>query len=424
MQTASRDHVMPSEVVTVKQTRVIVVHVGALRGYALPAAFANVGMLEAFYTDLCADRGFGRVAAALSLLPYLGSRFRRLANRVPPPGVMSRTHTFDLPALRGQLEEIGVKDNARLSRVRRRCWAAMGDAMCRIGVGQATHVLSVYGHGHAFLAEAHRQGLSVVCDVNIAVSAPEILRSEYARFPDWGGLRPDVEQPGFPNTMLRYGDLFLCPSEFVRNDLIEKHGVAPERTRLVPYAVADCWLDLECDPEPGCVLFAGEANLRKGIHYFCKAAKMLGSEGSRYRFRVVGGVRREIREHPESGSVEFTGRIPRTEMPNEFARADVLVLPSLAEGSAGVTYEALGCGIPVVATLEAGSVVQHGVEGLIVPSRDPTALAAAIAEIVDNRELRARMSRAARKRASEFTWSRFRERVVDALVGVNDYVSI
>jgi glycosyltransferase involved in cell wall biosynthesis len=91
------------------------------------------------------------------------------------------------------------------------------------------------------------------------------------------------------------------------------------------------------------------------------------------------------------------------------------VLPSLAEGSAETTYEALACGVPVVTTLEAGSVVRDGIEGRIVPSRDPEALASAIAEIVQDRQKRERMSRAARERARDYTWERYGERLLAAL---------
>ncbi|MGH8102620.1 MAG: glycosyltransferase [Chthoniobacterales bacterium] len=102
-------------------------------------------------------------------------------------------------------------------------------------------------------------------------------------------------------------------------------------------------------------------------------------------------------------------------MAEEFARADIVVLPSLAEGSAAVIYEALAAGLPIVTTPEAGSVVRDGIEGRIVPSRDPEALANAIAETVEDREKRERMAYAARERAREFTWERYGERLIAAL---------
>ena len=102
-------------------------------------------------------------------------------------------------------------------------------------------------------------------------------------------------------------------------------------------------------------------------------------------------------------------------MAEEFARADIVVLPSLAEGSAGVTYEALAAGVPIVTTPEAGSVVRDGIEGRIVPSRDPETLANAITEIIEDRPRRERMAHAARERAQEFTLERYGERLIAAL---------
>ncbi len=66
-------------------------------------------------------------------------------------------------------------------------------------------------------------------------------------------------------------------------------------------------------------------------------------------------------------------------------------------------------------TLEAGSVVRDGIDGRIVPSRDPEALANAIAEIVEDRQKREQMSRAARDRAHDYTWERYGERLLAAL---------
>ncbi len=113
--------------------------------------------------------------------------------------------------------------------------------------------------------------------------------------------------------------------------------------------------------------------------------------------------------------MNFLGRVPRSEMCRQYASADVFVLPSLAEGSAESIYEAMACGLPIVTTVSAGSVVRHGVEGLIVPERDPNALATAIQQIVEDRDLRERMSIAARERARDYTWGGYGTRLIGAL---------
>jgi glycosyltransferase involved in cell wall biosynthesis len=72
--------------------------------------------------------------------------------------------------------------------------------------------------------------------------------------------------------------------------------------------------------------------------------------------------------------------------------ADVLVLPSIVEGSAIVTYEALACGIPVIVTPNAGAWITHDVEGLVVPVRNSDALAAAIERFARDRSFLASCS--------------------------------
>jgi starch synthase len=95
------------------------------------------------------------------------------------------------------------------------------------------------------------------------------------------------------------------------------------------------------------------------------------------------------------------------------------VFPSLFEGSAVVTYEALASGLPCVVTAEAGSVVRDGLEGFIVGARDVDALAARMATLGRDRELRARMAAAARARALAFDWPRYHRALVAV---VNDLI--
>ncbi len=79
------------------------------------------------------------------------------------------------------------------------------------------------------------------------------------------------------------------------------------------------------------------------------------------------------------------------------AAADVFVFPSLFEGSAVVTYEALACGLPSIVTAEAGSVVRHGLEGLVVPARDVEALAEAMERLGCDPGLREDFAASARR---------------------------
>ena len=211
---------------------------------------------------------------------------------------------------------------------------------------------------------------------------------------------------------------YICPSEAVRDDLVRHWGVATERAMVVPYGMNPQWLALEPKPQRGSVLFVGTAELRKGIHYLAMAAEKLSSRGFNYEFRVAGNVTDQVRRQPVSRHLNFLGRVPRDRIHKEFQQADVFVLPSLAEGSAEVTYEASAAGVPVVTTRAAGSGARDAVEGRIVPERDPDALADAIEQIVEDRALRDRMALASRERARDYTWERYGERLVAALQGL------
>jgi alpha-maltose-1-phosphate synthase len=117
--------------------------------------------------------------------------------------------------------------------------------------------------------------------------------------------------------------------------------------------------------------------------------------------------------------VEPLGRVSHAEMPARLRQADVFVFPSLFEGSAVVTYEALASGLPCLVTAEAGSVVRDGLEGFIVGARDVDVLAARMATLGRDRELRARMAGAARARALAFDWPRYHRAIVAV---VNDLI--
>ncbi len=214
---------------------------------------------------------------------------------------------------------------------------------------------------------------------------------------------------------LALADVVLTPSRHIANTLVAK-GVARDRIEVIPYA-ADCRrFRPVAKPlhEDRCrFLFAGGITGRKGIRSLLEAWRMVKRPG--WSLELLGALPRDPGPLAgELGDVELLGRVGHGEMPGLMARADVFVFPSLFEGSAVVTYEALACGLPCIVTAEAGSVARDGVEGLVVPAGDADSLAAAMALLGDDASLRARMAQAARARALEFDWPRYHQ----ALQGV------
>jgi len=400
--------------------RFIATQIGARRGYAVPAILEDAGMLERFYTDITGNVDRGRFSSVAANVPFLGNNARRLTSRRLPENLRAKTVSFPwlnlVHTVRGAI--IGG-DSAAIFRESMRFSRALGRAMARCGFGNATHLYSMLGECGPLLVAAKERGLAVISEIYILLSTERLLAEERKNFPAWEPNVPDFaairRELGIEDVFLTRSDFAICPSEAVRDDLARNFGFRREYTAVVPYGMDPELLSIQNKPIRGRVLFAGTAELRKGIHYLAMAADRLAQRGFRYEFRIAGNAQRSVAEQSICRHLKFLGRIPRPEMAREFASGDVFVLPSLAEGSAESTYEALACGIPVVTTLEAGSVVRDGIEGRIVPSRDPEAVANAIAESVQDRQLRARMSEAARARARDFTWERYGERLIAAL---------
>jgi glycosyltransferase involved in cell wall biosynthesis len=393
--------------------RVVACQVGARHSYAIPSAFAETGTLERFYTDICGAVGFGRLASGLSKLG--GSRLKSVASlacRKPPLSVTRRTTTFDMLALRYR-QQMSHLSGVEALRTHEAFFARFGEAItAKGGMQGATHFYSVMHEAGPALAAAKAAGLTVGVDVCIAPSWPTLLEREHDNNPDWGDPRAlfnkafgDAFRPY--ELMFDNADLFVCPSTFVQDDLTSNHGVPASKTALVPYGTPDSWLALEPNTEIGRILFAGTAEVRKGIHHFAKAAALLSKQSGLYKFIVAGEASPHIRNHPDATALTFLGRIPRTAIANEFSRADVFVLPSIAEGSAGVTYEAMSAGLPQVVSQAAGSGVRQGVDGIILPEPSPETIAEAVERIVGDRSLRDEMARSARERAHLFSWNNF-----------------
>jgi len=212
-----------------------------------------------------------------------------------------------------------------------------------------------------------------------------------------------------------FADRVVVQSEFCRQSFLEE-GFPADRLVVLPRAV-----DLgEYAPAVGKeqdrfrVLFVGMVCLRKGFLDLARAWRELALPGS--ELLVVGQVHDEIvpllGPYREDPTIRFVGHV-RGGAARYFAQADVFALPSVVEGSAKTTYEAMAAGLPVVTTLNAGSVVRDGVDGFIVPIRDQDALKRRLLFLYENRDAARAMGEAARKRVGDYSWETYESRLID-----------
>ena len=167
------------------------------------------------------------------------------------------------------------------------------------------------------------------------------------------------------------------------------------------------------------LLFVGRHEPRKGLIELLKAYRILRKTGVECRLLIVGTgpQEREARRYVMTRrlvDVEFLGRVSDEEKAQLFRTTDVFVSPATGKESFGIVLlEAMAAGAPIVASDIHGykGVLHRGEQGLLVPPRDPKAIAAAVARLLADPRLRAEMSESGRARAEEFSWDRITAKV-------------
>lgn len=280
--------------------------------------------------------------------------------------------------------------------------------------------LVIGNDGAAELTFTAARGLGIPTLLNQVIGhdavGTALLEEEYRRDPAFAARPPGRRSPLALETRrreLRFADRILAPSSYVRDTLVEA-GVAPERIALLPYGVDT--RRFRPGPEhavprggrPLRLLFVGQIGQRKGLRYLLEALRRLPREG--YELTLAGSLAvPPAALAPYRGLYRHLPNQPYHRIHEVFQAADVFVYPSLHEGSALAVYEALASGLPVVTTRNTGSVVRDGKEGLLVPIRDPEALAGALETLRGDEARRLEMAQAARRRAETFTWRRYAE---------------
>jgi glycosyltransferase involved in cell wall biosynthesis len=260
------------------------------------------------------------------------------------------------------------------------------------------HVANTYGDRSG--PAAHRRGMKVVVDqqsVHPGYSM-EILRSECERLDAWD-VDADPELARRVVRELELADLILAPSLFVFEENV-RHGIPADKQRIVPFGVDTSLFTPTTRRrrrnDPFRILFAGRLSVQKGVPYLLDAVRRLSDP--RIELTLVGRVAADMEAilADHHGSYRRLEPLKHDRLAQLYGESDCLCLPSLAEGSALVTYEAMASALPCVLTRSAGSLVEHGVTGLIVPIRSADALAEALLALADDPERAVEMGQRAR----------------------------
>jgi glycosyltransferase involved in cell wall biosynthesis len=379
-----------------KKTKILVAQLGARKHYQEPLIFFRWGILDRLYTDFYS--GHSWVANLLhhpNIYSHLPNFLKKGIDRYDTGLKNAKIIHFPRFAYQylGALKQALPQQESKIF-----VWA--GQEFCqRIvehGLGDAN---TIYGFNSACLElfeYAKDRGIRCILDQTLADYSLvyKLLLEEEQRWQGWS-LTPfsvsdsDIDLMQREHHEQNLADDIICGSSFVKDSLINR-GVDANKITVVALGRFKEEKLIQRQPlgqspqeqaDELRILFVGSVGLRKGIPYLLQALRQIKSKIP-FTCKIVGSVEIKPERVAEYSDVcEFLGRVPRSEVKYLYTWADVFVLPSLCEGSAMVTYEALSLGVPIITTYNSGSIVRDGIDGSIVPVRDIDAIADKLLDI-------------------------------------------
>jgi glycosyltransferase involved in cell wall biosynthesis len=215
----------------------------------------------------------------------------------------------------------------------------------------------------------------------------------------------------------------ITVSQSSRRDIVAQMAVPEDRLHIVPVGVDQQSFRPMADVArvPGRIMTTASADVpMKGLVPLLEAVAKLRVERDDAHLVVIGKQKDRSKipavlerlglEHV----VEFVSGVPQQRIVELYASSEVAVVPSLYEGFSLPAIEAMSCGVPLVATTGGALPEVVGDAALTVPPNDPSALATAIGQMLEDAELRARIGAAGRDRVLDrFTWRRSAEGMIE-----------
>ncbi|MEO8727541.1 MAG: glycosyltransferase family 4 protein, partial [Acidobacteriaceae bacterium] len=282
-------------------------------------------------------------------------------------------------------------------------------------------LIAISGAGLKAGQKVQASGGKYICDRGSthARFRSRALEQEYSRW----NIPLETEDPRDTEREERQyamADAITVPSNFAARSFVQE-GIAPGKIHIIPYGVRLDAFHPVATPPPDefQVIFVGQISLHKGIPYLLQAFANIRHPHK--RLRLIGSVMREMKPVLSKlplENVEMTGAVPKSQLLEYMSRSHVMVLPSIDEGFGMVQGEAMACGCPVIATTHTGAenLFTDGVEGFIVPPRDPEALADRLRRLADDPNLQRQMSAAALERVQHLGgWNDYGDRWIKLL---------
>ncbi len=286
------------------------------------------------------------------------------------------------------------------------------------------------------------QGIDVFHHIELPLFPPGEFPVNVMTIPDLTTLRvpkfhqaENIELVGDIRQVVPRMDMLITESEHTKKDVVELLEVDPDRVAVTPLAahkqfapvkdkqkLRDVLTRHDLNDRPY-IITLGTLEPRKNHWRLIDAFGKMKKTGKlpQHRLVLIGGkgwlfdeVFAAIANAGLQSEVKWLGYVPFEDLPALLSAADVFVYPSLYEGFGLPPLEAMSCGAAVVASNTTSVPEVVGDAGVLVDPENVDELAAAMLEVISNREHRALLCRKALARAQTFSWERTAQLTVQA----------
>lgn len=391
----------------------IVSQIGAREHYSIPRALQQSNQLGALLTDFWVPPG-----SLLEKLP-VGQKLRdRHHPDISPEFVWA-------PNRKSLLFEVGqrIKKDALWTKIQKKNQSFQQHAIPQLHrlasslTADAQPTLFSYSYAARDLFRVAKElgWKTILGQIDPGPSEHALVDRLADEFPEWRGFVLPQPPQSYWNNWHEECELAdeIIVNSFWSAKLLGESGIPADKLRVIPLAyegVAPKSHKKNYHNRPLRLLFLGQAIVRKGIHDLVAAASNLDPKD--WNIDIVGPHPQLPKNLPET--ITFHGPSPRSEVLEWYTRSDIFVLPTHSDGFAITQLEAIAHGLPIIATLNCGNVVEEGRNGWIIPVGSPNALTDLLQKIVSNKKQLITMSESARNTLPRFSLKRIGEALLQS----------
>lgn len=407
--------------------KVIVAHPGRQHSFRLASALKHASLLDEYITTVY----YKRSSKLLKMIATLSGEGNARRVRARNNGDLDDDEVKQFLQLRGLAETLmwRARDPYRFDWYFQRTSMRFGRQIAREAVARRVDAVVTYGgHGAECFDQLNASGAQVLKIIDLAGMPKSLLARSYEEILADGyhdDLRIEERQSVWGDRSierrakeLELADYLLVPSDYVRNGLIHA-GVPEHKISKVPYGCNFGSYEVEREQDDDRTikfLFVGQVIVRKGALELLRAFKQL--EDANCHLIVVGKFDPDawyVKELMNLSNVTMCGLLLHEEVRAMFEQSDVFVLPTYNEGMSLSCLEAMGLGLPVITTPNAGigDLLIDGETGHMITVADEQSLLTALRFFIDNPSSIQRMGKAARNAAERYTWDTYEKGIAE-----------